>query len=527
MSSFGAAEHPGLDPAIQNAHEPERSNRRFTVLLTEGLGLQLIRSYFGVYTVGKALKNEPIRGRGSLLAPLVEAFEREWEATRNGYLGEVCRELLSKARYRDFAVALLQQTSNYKKRFALLERYLDACAYAEHPWWLDFVEERTVNAEQSLWKHLSPEVKWMAELFKATGKTLSGLVETRFAAYTDLLKEGHELLEGLYRHEIALSAETVDPSVHYLARIDPERPKGPNYQAHVDLRGGEMIVTRIDAPAEASDVELRLKLLRRVDAESPDVPAGPVHPHAYELATKINASYSRKLVVPIDIAELKQRHTLPKGFARCAEVFNIARAAITIADNLSKDAKVDAQLEPAWDLTKGVIALADSHQAVLKAMQRPLDVATFVKKSKMGAIKFASHAVSAVDAVAKIRKGSNILFSDEGDLEYELQQGRSLRAGLQATKGVLQIAGGIVGLVGALPATAGLAATGLGLVIVVGSGVVSATIDVALDLTQDNTDHVEDFRRAVYAAENEELALRTYRVSACVRKAGEQVKRSA
>jgi hypothetical protein len=106
--------------------------------------------------------------------------------------------------------------------------------------------------------------------------------------------------------------------------------------------------------------------------------------------------------------------------------------------------------------------------------------------------------------------------SDEGDLAYELRQGRSSRAFLQASKGVLQVAGGVAGIIAAIPATAALAATPVGLLIVIGSGLVSVTLDVALDATQEFEDHVAEFERALDRAQREELHLRCFRASAAV-----------
>lgn len=230
--------------------------------------------------------------------------------------------------------------------------------------------------------------------------------------------------------------------------------------------------------------------------------------------------------MPADLAELKRRHTqLPKGFAACAEILNLARAAVTIADNLGRDAGLKEQLEPAWDLFKGTVALADTAQAVLKAMQRPFPVSSFTSKSALGGLKLASSVVSGVDGAFKMYKGANILFSDEGDLEHELRHGRSLRAALQTSKGVLQIASGAAGIIGAIPATAGLAATPMGLVIAIGSGVVIAALDVALDATQEFEGHVHAFERALDKAEREELLDRRFRASETVHAACKSVQR--
>jgi hypothetical protein len=516
----GPAEHPGLDAAIQHADEPERSNRRFKVLLTSELGLRLVSGYFDLYTLGRRLKDRSIAGRGAVLAPLVREFDGEWEQTRNQHLPAVCRALLDRASYPELTVALLQHTGNEAHRLELLERYLDACAWAEQPWWSSLVEPQ-VGAADSLWKHLSPAVKWLSEALKGTGKTLSGLVQARLDAYSLGFKEAHELLEALFRHEISLSGKTVDPSVHYLSRVSDKPGAAPNFTARVNLEDGEMVVTRDVPLPDAPHAEIRLKLLKCGAWPEAEFAHGPAQSeHAYRLARDVRASYSAKLVVPVDLAELKRRHTLlPKGFAACAELLNVARAAVTLAATLTEDASAKDRLEPAWELFKGAVALADSQQAMLKAMQRPLSIESFTKKSKLKGLALVPSAVGVADGAFKMIKGGTILFSDQGDLEYELRHGRSLRAVLQFSKGVLQIASGASGIVASIPATAALAATPIGLLIVIGSGVVCAALDVALDATREFEPHVDEFERALDKAQCEELLDRCYRVSASVRAA--------
>jgi hypothetical protein len=515
QSPAGPAEHPGLDPSIREAAEPARGNRRSKLLLGD-VGLHLVCGYFDLYTLGARLKGQPLAGRGALLAPLVEEFEAEWEQARNRRLPASCRALLARARYPELTRALRQHTGSAAQRLELQERYFDACAWAEHPWWSDLTASDP-DAETSLWKHLAPNVKWLSEALKGAGKTLSGLVETRLNAYALGFTEAHELLQALFRHEITLSGTLVDPSVHYLERCSPEPGKGPNFRARVNLHDGQMIVTRDDPLPDAPHARVTLKLLKRVGPEAPEFRPGPPQSvHAYKLATDIRESYSVDLVVPADLAELKRRHTLlPKGFAACAEALNLARAVVTLYDNISRDAGIDQQLEPAWELVKGVIAFADSQQAVLKAMAPALSVSSFAQSSLRG-LKLASTVAGGADGAFKMYKGAKILFSDEGDLEYELRQGRSLRAFLQASKGVLQITSGVSGIVAAIPATAALAATPIGLLIAIGSGVVCATLDVALDATQEFEDHVSEFERALDRAQREELHDRCFRASASV-----------
>jgi hypothetical protein len=118
-----------------------------------------------------------------------------------------------------------------------------------------------------------------------------------------------------------------------------------------------------------------------------------------------------------------------------------------------------------------------------------------------------------------VGKGCELLFSEEGDLAYELRQGRAGRATVQAVKGMLQVAQGALGVVGAIPASAALAATPIGLAIVVGAGLVVATLDVALDATRDFTEYKDEFERALDAAKREELEARCFRCSAAIRAA--------
>lgn len=513
--SAGAAIHPGLDPAIQQAPAHKQDDLRFKLLLAPGLGLELVAGYFDLYALGVQFRDGFLEGRGSLLGPLIAAFDKEWEDSRNHQLPRQCQKILERhAPYFAFATALLQLEGNIYKRATLLERYLDSSALCEHTWWSTLQESTQVDAETSLWKHLSPRVKWIAEAFKGTGKTLSGLVEARLSAYTLIFKESHALLEGLFRHEIALSStDKVNPQVHYISRMGTDPGGDPNFTARVDLEGGKITVTR-DVPFGDAPHRLTLPLLERYERPA-KFSHGPIqNVHAYRIAQRVSAKYSMTVDVPIDLAELKQRHTLlPKGFASCAEALNIARAVTTIADNLRHDKSYGANLEPAWDLAKGVISLLDSNQAALKAMQRPLEASAFLKASTLTGIKLVAASASTLDGVLKIGKGCTLLFGEEGDLAYELKHGRDGRAAVQTAKGLLQIAQGAVGIVAALPATGGLAATPIGLMLVIGSGLLVATADIVLDMTQPFGDQASAFQRAVDGAKKRELALRNFRAS--------------
>jgi hypothetical protein len=382
--------------------------------------------------------------------------------------------------------------------------------------------ERTLPTLLKQVRGPDPDLGWqglaeLAEAFKGTSKSLSGLVAGRLEAYTLGLQEAHKLLEALFRHEISLSGTTVEPGVHTIARL----PDASNFTARVNLAGGEITIARDVPYGDARDVQVKLQLLSRVGRKAPELAHGPANnAHAFRLAKDIQKGFTTDLVVPIDLAELKRRHTsLPAGFTLCAEILNVSRAAITIADNLRRGKGVDEQLEPAWDLAKGVVALADSHQAMLKAMQRPLEAKSFLSASKLAGLKLGARVVSGVDGLYKLRKGTTILFSDDGDLAYALRQGRDGRATLQALKGVMQVAQGALGVVAAIPATAGLAATPVGLVIAVGSAVVVATADVILDATQEFIDQVDAFERALDGARRRELLARSFRGSASMRAA--------
>lgn len=521
-SSAGPAEHPGLDSSIQSAPVSERGNRRLKVLLST-VGLSLVRGYFDLYTLGRRLTTQVIVGRDALPSTLSQ-FDAEWEQARNTGLPQSCGELLARAPYPDFVSVLRQVEGNPYRRLPLLERYLDACALADHRWWKSLDESREIPAEASLWKQLSPSIKWMSRAFKSSGKTLSSLVQARLAAYSLSFQEAQALLEALFRHEISLtSPDPVDPQVHYLSRT-PEFGKNPNFSAKIQLRNGTLTVSR-DVPVPEAPESVSFRLLRRLD-RPPASPALARSPqNAYELAEHAQRTFSPAWVVPADLAELKQRHSsLPAGFAHCAEIVNLTLVAVRVAEELRRGEGLDKPLETTWELTSGVIAVVDSHRTALQSLQRPLEASRFLDSSKLTRAKLASSVFGGIAGALSVGKAAKLLFCEEGDLAYELRQGRSGRAGVHAVTGMLQIAQGTLGLLAAVPATAPLAATPIALAIVIGAGMVIATLDVALDATQEFTDHVDGFQRAVDEAVRTELQQQAFRCSITARTAIDRVK---
>src|SRR5690606_24420424 len=102
-------------------------------------------------------------------------------------------------------------------------------------------------------------------------------------------------------------------------------------------------------------------------------------------------------------------------------------------------------------------------------------------------------------------KGVKVLFSEEGDVAYELRHGRDTRAVVHGVKGMLQVGLGAVGILGALPATASLVAGPVGLVIAIGGGLLVAGTNQVLDATTTYEQHVNEFERALDTARRQEL----------------------
>jgi hypothetical protein len=262
------------------------------------------------------------------------------------------------------------------------------------------------------------------------------------------------------------------------------------------------------APEDPVDVGLNRKhtfqLLRTTERSA--VPQKPASPHAYALARDVSAQFSRTLVVPVDLAELKRRHTsLPSAFALCGEAINLAYAVGNVADAL-KHGEVGKQLlVPVWDVTKGVVSVVDSYQAVLKASRPPIEPSVFLEPSRGGAFKLATRVVGGVDGFVKIYKGTTILFSEDSDLAFELSQGHDARAAAQGVKGALQIAVGVMGVLASVPGVAALAATPVGLAIAIGGALVCAAIDLTLDATTEYEEHVVQFRKALFTSKQREM----------------------
>jgi hypothetical protein len=161
--------------------------------------------------------------------------------------------------------------------------------------------------------------------------------------------------------------------------------------------------------------------------------------------------------------------------------------------------------------------VVDSYQSAIKALKPPIETSAFFKSAD-GIMKKTVKRVGAIDGFLKIHKGTKILFLEDGDLAYELRQGQEVRAYVQSVKGVLLVASGVLGVLGAVPGTAAAALVGgpVGLAIAVGGMLVVALVDEVLDATQPYEKHVSEFRRSLDEAVRVELGHGQLRVIAAV-----------
>lgn len=476
-----AAVHPTFDRSVPRGDQ-----------MLGTVAYKAIVTYYDLYVFGSDL------GKDTKESDLLTSYEgkRPWEILP-ATVQRRCRALLSTVPNDQVQRTLAACVRGDRAKAEFCERYLEAAAAADFSWW-NVLSER--GKDPNFWKAVATPGKLLGLALKASGKTLSGMVEARLAAHTLAFKQAQDLMEALLRQEVLHTGTTVDPHVHYLERPSAQTP---NYRALIDVRGGRVSVTREHPNEVGINRKFEFELLRKV---APPDATGTSAGHGYALARELSQKYEKDLVVPVDLAELKQRHTgLPKALAVCAETLNLAIAVNTLVRSLQTDVGSKERLEPVWEVTKGVIGLVDSVNASLAALKPPIEPETFLKSSSGGALRIATRVVGGVDGFAKIWKGATILFSEDGDTAYELRHGREVRASLQQVKGGLQIGLGAVGILGALPATAALVGGPVGLVIAIGGMLVVAGVDQTLDATTPYEQHVLEFERALDTSRRREL----------------------